>query len=241
MHSQNWIKDALKDAGLKMKDLAAALKITSPRVTDILQGKRSVQAHELLPLATLLGMGVKSLLASLDAGKRVLVAGDGPSATLPILGHLTGHGTVVPLADTAPLKAIPLPAGAETADGLYCYIMGDSSMAGEIKAGDIVIAADPRKHFYPMVPGAIFLVSGPDGSLAPRQFMKADSGESWLVALPEHPDPSLASWRFDMLPESLTAERSAETGAKTGRTVYTADIFAAVLWVHRSYIAATTA
>jgi len=247
MQTQDWIKTALKAKGHKLKDVAITLGITSPRVTDILQGKRGVQAEELMPLAKLLGIGVQSLLKSLEAGERILLPGDGTAASLPVLGQITGNGTLLPISAAMP-QSVPLPPDAEKADGLYCYIMGDNSMAEEIKCGDIIIAADPRTHFYPMVPGAIFLVKGPDETLAARQYMQSDSGDSWLVALPETPDPALENWRFTMLPDALMSDSTASTtSAKaekntempTKRIVRTDDIFAAVLWVHRRYMPAT--
>ncbi len=238
MQSQLWIKAALREEGYKLKDAAALLGVPSPRLTDILQGKRQVQSDELLPLASMLSMGVKSLLKSLSEGKQVIVPGDGPGGSLPVLGQLTGTGKVLPAPSHAP-ESVPLPADAQSADGLSCYIMGDSSMDGEIKVGDIIIAADPRVHFYPMVPGSIFLISGEDGVLFPRQYMTSEDGKGWLVALPPKPDPSLLNWRFDMLPEELSPgalmSGSTDTGMPDARVVRTADIAAAVLWVQRHY------
>lgn len=249
MRPQSWIKAALKSKGQKLKDVAEALNIPSSRVTDILQGKREVQADELAPLAELLSMGVQSLLKSLEDGEQVHLPGDGQQISLPVLGSLNGNGTLTSAPEGVP-KSIPLPIDATSAEGLSCYIMGDSSMAQEIKEGDIVIAADPRIHFYPMTPGGIFLVSGPSGTLAPRQYMQSDTGESWLVALPLAPDPTLENWRFSMLPDTLTGSATntghgnsentsvSATGTENQgqRIVYTSDIAAAVVWVHRRYM-----
>lgn len=242
MLGQDWIKTSLKSEGHKLKDVAKALGITSPRVTDIIKGTREVQADELLPLAEMLGLNVNSLLLSLQEGTRREVFAENDTKTLPVLGHLYGDGTLTPLTDDAPLQYVAIPADAEKANGLYCYIMGDSSMASEIKEGDIIIAGDPRVHFYPMVPGGIFLVAGPNDTLAARQFFQTEAGETWLVPLPVTPNPAYQSWRFEMLPASLkeasqAALSSPNDGKKNAdhRTVHTADIFAAVLWVHRRY------
>jgi len=242
MVGQTWIKSALKEKGYKLKDVAEALAITSPRVTDIVNGTREVQSDELRPLAEMLGLSVNSLLLSLENRERSEAPSDNTSGTLPILGHLLGDGTLIPLAENTPVQKVAIPADAESSEGLYCYIMGDNSMASEIKAGDIIIAADPRVHFYPMVPGGIFLVTGPNNSLAARQFLITETGENWLVPLPPQPNPAYESWRFDILPPELKnptpkAAESVNKDKKNAdhRTVYTGDIFAAVLWVHRRY------
>lgn len=252
MPHQMWIKAALKAKGFKLKDMAEALGITAPRVTDVLRGSREVQSDELAALAELLGMNLKSLLASLKAGEhKELPYAD---SRLAVLGHLMGDGTLTPLSPQDTLSYVALPPDAQTSDGLSCYVMGDNSMAQEIKAGDIIIAADPRKFFYPMVPGALFLVRVGAEKLALRQFVKSDGGENWLVPLPEHPDPKLSSWRFNMLPPALDDKadtgatgtlnpgQNVETSSKTdkeipaGGIVHTGHIAAAVLWVHRRYI-----
>jgi len=269
MPHQMWIKATLKTKGFKLKDMAETLGITAPRVTDILRGVREVQADELAPLAGMLGLNLKSLLASLESGALREVSD--PDSQLPIAGRLMGDGHLLPLNQTDDPTHVALPPDAITSDGLFCYIMGDNSMGQEIKAGDIIIAADPRIHFYPMVPGALLLVRCGDNMLALRQFVKsasqADTAESrtnptgaaataagdsaaqndnWLVALPSHPDPKLASWRFSMLPPSLSQAGSAtdsedisptDAGKEiaAGETVHTGHIAAAVLWVHRRY------
>ncbi len=326
-----WIKATLKAKGYKLKDMAEALDITASRVTDVLRGVREVQSDELAPLAKLLGLNLKSILASLDAGALTKI--EDSDTRLKIQGRLMGDGTLLPLAASDQLTHVAMPPDAKTSEGLYCFIMGDNSMAQEIKAGDIVIAADPRIHFYPMVPGALFLVrckgadikgdlpqDGGRSKFALRQFMtstpsgidhaasgaggsyqgadhanpakpshegaqkpnqgtdqvdadqyganqhgtnqsaeqtaqsqRAATSENWLVALPNHPDPKLASWRFDMLPADLTGQATTldeqskaapnessftidmDREILAGETVHTDRILAAVLWVHRRY------
>jgi len=252
MRQQMWIKATLKAKGCKLKDMAEALNITAPRVTDILRGTREVQSDELADLAALLGLNLRSLLASLEAGQLTKLADKG--GYIDVAGHLMGDGSLIPLAGGNHPSQVALPPDAETSEGLFCYIMGDNSMAQEIKAGDIIIAADPRKHFYPMVPGVLLLVRCGGDKIALRQFVKSDSGESWLVPLPDQPDPKLASWRFGILPSSLsditenvdepatTASPDVDTTSSdkdreipTGETLHTGHIAAAVLWVHRRY------
>jgi|GEM_PF-1515024 len=251
MQTQTWIKVTLKEKGFKLKDMAKALGITAPRVTDILRGTREVQSHELDQLAGLLGLSLKSLLASLQNGELTELSES--DDRLPVLGKLLGDGSLLPIAAKGDISTVALPPDMESADGLYCYIMGDNSMAQEIKPGDIIIAADPRVHFYPMVPGALFMVRRGDDKIALRQYLKNDSGEGWLVPLPMQPNPEFSSWRFDMLPAALSSS-PAKNGASTANpaasngpanadretleneTVRIADIFAAVLWVQRRYM-----
>lgn len=231
MSAQNWIRAALKERGVKLKDAAAALSITPPRMTDILKGMREVQSDEILPLAKLLGMSSGSLLSSLEAGKRLVIGVDIDGPSLPVLGYLTGTGAVAPLDEDAPISAAPAPPDADTTDGLYCYLMGDDSLEQEIRKGSLIIAGDPRMHFCPMVQGAIFLINLGNGRLTARQFFKADTGEDWLVPLPTNHNPLYESWRFSMLPSDL------DTGATTStpRTIRTDDLVAGVLWVHRRF------
>ncbi len=235
MLQQGWIKTTLKERGRKLKDVAEILGITSPRMTDIINGKRELQSDEIIPLAEIMSMSPKSLLKSIELGKKTLVAED--SASLPILGKLFGNGNIAALTESDKITQVATPPDASHSDGLYCYMMGDNSMAQEIKPDDILIAADPRKHHYPMTPGGLFLIKLAENSIALRQLVVSDEGEHWLVPLPESPNPAYTSWRFSMLPAALTegAKNNTENGDQ--KTVYTADIFAAVLWVHRRYTA----
>lgn len=236
-----WIKATLKEKGFKLKDMAEALGIPAPRVTDILRGTREVQSDELENLSSLLDINLRSLLASLDAGELTRVAA--ADGRLPVSGLLMGDGSLAEIPSEGGPSHIALPPDAVTDEGLSCYIMGDSSMAQEVRAGDIMIAADPRIHFQPIVPGGLFLVRVGAEKLALRQLVASDSGETWLVPLPEQPDPKLASWRFSMLPASLkegagaTADTAPDTDREipAGSTVSTDHIAAAVLWVHRRY------
>ncbi len=235
MRTQEWIKTSLKDQGCKLKDVAEALGITPPRVTDIIKGKREVQADEIIPLAELLNLSAKSLLKSLEEGKRTILA-DETVTTIPVTGLLFGDGRLVANPANESVQEVPVPPGLTSNEGLHCFIMGDSSMAKEIKQGDIIITADPRTHFYPMTPGGIFLVKRGKDKLALRQMVTAEGGETWLAPVPEQPNPAFESWRFSALPQVLEATTSKGTENSLSPTVYTDDIFAAVQWVHRRYM-----
>ena len=240
MPAQTWIRASLKERGLKLKDAAAALNITPPRVTDILKGMREVQADEVLPLATLLGMSSKSLLSSLALGEKTNTGLELEGPVLPVLGALTGTGDLVPLSDGAPITAVPVPPDAESPDGLYCYLMGDDSLEQEIRQGSLIIAGDPRTHFFPMVPGSIFIVDIGAGKLTARQYFRSSTGEDWLVPLPTNHNPHYESWRFSILPIELERAKvtaTPGTGKETPvhKVLRTADIAAVVMWVHRRY------
>lgn len=243
MPAQDWIRTALKERGFKLKDAAAALKITPPRMTDILKGMREVQSDEVLPLSKLVGLSSRSLLSSLAAGERLEVGADIDGPSLPVLGGLTGTGTILPPRDGSKITHVAMPPDAETRDGLYCYEMADDSLEQEIRKGSLIIAGDPRRHFFPMVPGAIFLIrlKSEDPSverLTARQFFRSEAGEDWLVPLPRNHNPLYESWRFSMLPSDLDkSAKSGDDGTATTahKTVRTDDIVAAVMWVHRRY------
>ncbi|MFC4347165.1 hypothetical protein ACFO5Q_04850 [Kordiimonas lipolytica] len=229
MPKQDWIRAALKDRGYKLKDAAEALGVPAPRVTDILKGARGVQAHEILPLSQLLGMNAPSLLESLKAGEPTVVD-DGNDGRLPLLGSLTGTGTVAPLPDDMTFSSVPLPPDAGTPEGLYCYVMGDTSMAREIPAGSLVIAADPKRHYAPVAPGALLLLDLGAGRRALRQYTKTESGEDWLVPLPDTPNPDFASWRFSLLSDLMPGGDMVGAGQEIVRIT---DVLAAVMWVHQ--------
>ncbi len=235
MRTQEWIKASLKEHGCKLKDAAKTLGITPPRVTDIIKGKREVQSDEIIPLAKLLNISAKSLLKSLEEGTLTSVP-DPSTNTLPVSGLLFGDGTVLPNPANEVVQEISIPPGLTSSEGLHCFIMGDNSMAREIKAGDVIIVADPRLHFYPMTAGGIFLIKLPQNKLALRQMVTAETGETWLVPLPEQPNPAYESWRFTLLPADLDGVSTKDTETASPRTVYTDDIFAAVQWVHRRYM-----
>lgn len=243
MPAQEWIKGVLKDRGLKLKDAAAALRITPPRMTDILKGMREVQADEILPLAQLLGMSSKSLLNSLAASRHLTVGADDAGPALPVLGAITGTGDVLPLESDTPIQGVPLPPDAEVKEGLYCYLMGDDSLQRDIRKGSLLIAGDPRIHFLPMVPGAIFLVRIGGKGLTARKYFKSEAGEDWLVPLPEEYNPQYESLRFSMVPEELEGSRppsSDDTETDGHKIARTDDIVAVVMWVHQRYTPETS-
>ncbi len=252
MRTQEWIRAALKERGYKLKDVAEGLQIAPPRVSDILKGAREVQSDEIVPLSELLGLSTASLLKSLQEGKRVIVPGD-TVARIPVAGCLTGTGIVEPLPENHSFKNVPVPPDAESAEGLHCYVMGDESMGQEIRAGSLIIAADPRQHYFPMVPGAIFLIKleAEPNKLFLRQYLKTEAGEDWLVPLPVAPNPAYESLRFSLLPESLTGKASqaspgaaknqaAGTETQAHKIAGTENIVAGVLWVHQRHMPAAS-
>ncbi len=273
MPTQEWIRDLLKNQGRKLKDVAETLDISAPRVTDILKGAREVQSDEILKLANLLDLSANSLLESLSAGQLIDSNVSPTPDHITIEGTLMGDGRVLPLDEAHGIRSVAVPPDAETSEGLYCYIMGDDVLESEIKQGSIIIAADPRKHFFPMTPGAIFLIKQIDAQgteyLLPRQYHKTETGEDWLIPLPKSPNPAFTSLRLDLgkqagkrqigdimnadafsgapnAPTNTGKETPSflQTGPHSGSHlgphsdhVYTDHIFAAVLWVHRRYMA----
>ena len=225
----------MKNKGHKLKDVAETLDISAPRVTDILKGDREVQADEVLPLASLLGMTAEALLKSLKAGMLVDAGtAGGNNNRLTVKGRLMGDGQIEPLVGTNAPREVAVPADAETTEGLMAFILGDNALEQEIRAGSIIIAGDPRIHHYPMTPGSIFLVkrTGKDGKeqLAPRQYHRTDDGGDWMVAITNRPNPAFQSWPFIMTPAPQGG-----TSDDAQNPVYTDDIVGAVMWVHRRY------
>lgn len=253
MPTQEWIRDLLKTKGRKLKDVAETLDISAPRVTDILKGTREVQSDEILKLASLLDLSATALLENLSAGEMINTAADEASLRhLTVDGVIMGDGRILPLDENYPIQSVTAPADAETTDGLFCFIMGDDVLESEIKKGSIIIAANPRKHYAPIAPGALFLIEyyGEDQTkrLAPRQFHRTDSGEDWLIPLPLTPNPAFTSWRFELAPapKQETTGQTPRSNSKqtTGKNlpslskgpVYSDHIFAAILWVQRRYM-----
>ena len=247
MPAQEWIRAILKERGFKLKDAAAALNVSPPRMTDILKGRREVQADEILPLARLLGLSSKSLLRSIEKGRFEMAGPDDSKPGLPVLGLLTCTGDIKPLLPDSRIREVPTPPDAEIADGLYCYIMGDDSMEQEIRKGSIIIAGDPRLHYCPMVPGAILLVRRGQDGLTARQYYKDDNSENWLIPLPDKYSPQFKSWRFSLLPKELDDAVSNIKAPDAGTEnddhdiVRTTDIVAVVMWVHRRHTPAKPA
>uniref|UniRef100_UPI003A8DA0E2 helix-turn-helix transcriptional regulator n=1 Tax=Kordiimonas sp. TaxID=1970157 RepID=UPI003A8DA0E2 len=88
MPKQDWMRAALKEKGYKLKDVATALGVPPPRITDILTGKRGVQSDEVERLADILGLSPRSLLRSLEDGKLTIVPGDEGAPRVPVVGVL---------------------------------------------------------------------------------------------------------------------------------------------------------
>ncbi|WP_417462821.1 helix-turn-helix domain-containing protein [Kordiimonas sp.] len=226
MPKQEWIRAALKKKGFKLKDVAAALHVPPPRVTDILNGKREVQADEVEPLADLLSMSARSLLRSLQDGKATIVPGDEGAPRVPVIGQLMGDGTLAPTPKGLKFDSVAPPPDAETSEGLSCFLMGDSSMAGLISEGSFVITADPKVHFVPIAPGGLYVFKLADSRHVLRKYIRDEKGEGWLVAVPGPEFESAIGYeifRFTMLPDGLAPKGKLLTGD---------DIIGGVMWVH---------
>lgn len=230
MPKQDWIRAALKKQGFKLKDVAAALQVPPPRITDILNGKREVQADEVEPLADLLSMSPRSLLRSLQDGKATIVPGDEGAPRVPLMGQLMGDGTLAPSPSGMKFDSVPPPPDAETSEGLNCFIMGDGSMAGLVAEGSLVITADPKVHFVPIAPGGLYVFKLADGRHVLRKYIRDDKGEGWLVAVPGPEFESAIGYeifRFSLLPDGLAPKGKMLTGE---------DILGGVMWVHTRMI-----
>ncbi|WP_417464560.1 helix-turn-helix domain-containing protein [Kordiimonas sp.] len=230
MPKQEWIRAALKKKGFKLKDVAAALNVPPPRITDILNGKREVQADEVEPLADMLAMSARSLLRSLQDGKATTVPGDEGAPRVPLLGQIMGDGTLAPKPEGLRFDSVAPPPDAETSEGLNCFIMGDSSMAGLIAEGSLIITASPKVHFVPIAPGGLYVFALPDGRHVLRKYIRDEKGEGWLMAVPGAEFESAVGYeifRFTMLPDGLAPKGKMLTGD---------DIIGGVMWVHTRMI-----
>lgn len=61
-----WIRTRLKDIGRSNKELACVLDIPAPRISDLIHGRRRLQAHEVLPLSLFLGIPPMTVLLLCD-------------------------------------------------------------------------------------------------------------------------------------------------------------------------------
>jgi transcriptional regulator with XRE-family HTH domain len=227
MPTQEWIRATLKDKGFKLKDVALALGIPAPRITDILKGAREVQSDEVVPLADMLGISPRSLLKSLAAGEKVILPADN-GARLPVTACLLADGPPAPLLADLGFDSVPVPPDAATTDGLSCYVMGDQSMMPEAPANSLVIAADPKRHYAPIIPGALLLIRPPDtkGPVL-RLYVKRPDGSDWLVATNDRTQAT--SWRFSLLSDLLPGT----TQSGEAPVLRLEDVEAVVLWVHQ--------
>lgn len=63
---RHWIEDRLDEVGKTKADLQRALGLNSPRVADIIRGRRRVQVDEVIPLAALLGLTEAAVLRKIN-------------------------------------------------------------------------------------------------------------------------------------------------------------------------------
>ena len=230
MPKQEWIRAALKEKGFKLKDVAEALKLPPPRITDILTGKREVQSDEIEPLSDMLGMSPRSLLRSLQDGEYVVVPGDDTAPRLPVLGMLMADGSVAALPADVPFSSVAPPPDASTPDGLSVFLAGDQSSAPIIPKGSLIIVADPRLQFVPIAPGGIYLVSHA-GKLLLRRYDRASNGHDSFVPVGGLPGTG-SSFAFSLLPEGLGPKPAPDTLGMD-------NIIGGVMWV-QTRLGATT-
>lgn len=65
--NRNWLENRLQQIDKRKTEMAHALGIPTPRVSEILVGKRRLRASEIKPLAAFLDVGVTELLDSIES------------------------------------------------------------------------------------------------------------------------------------------------------------------------------
>jgi phage repressor protein C with HTH and peptisase S24 domain len=197
-----WIAARLRELGRSQKDLAQALGVEPPRITEILRGDRRVQPSEWQPLAVFLELPMAQIAANLgielsgfaDARQasakpaarppqRGQAAPPGvaamPARDLPIYGAAEGGGGVMIL-DSDPIEYGERPANLLGVRGAYgVYILNDS-MAPAYEQGDKVHVHPGR----PLKPGrdALFIAETADGTrhATVKRLVKAGD-KAWKV------------------------------------------------------------
>lgn len=129
----HWLVEMCRRAGKNQAALARHLGIGKSRVTEIISGKREVQADEIGPMAEFLNVNPNAIVANIS-GRRL------PSRKVPLVGYLTiGSAIVLPDNHTigggvAHVDAPPI--GDETA--LSAIRMEGDSMRPAYKNGDLI-------------------------------------------------------------------------------------------------------
>lgn len=213
----NKLREFRKKARLTQGDLADRIGTSRSTIVKLERGERRLSAPWLEKLAPILKVTQGEIL------------GDSPPAAgpaLPLQGCLMGDGTVADLPLSLATQKLHLPPGLTSDEGLEAWVMGDHSMGREVSERTLMIVADPRRHFFPIVPGAL-LVFRRDKQVFIRQFVEGADGHAWLTATPETPDPSFPTFRFNAgMPKY---SRHAGTEA-----IAISEIEGAVLWEHKS-------
>ena len=213
----NKLRDIRKRAKLTQEQLALKIGTTRSTIVKLERGERRLSAPWLEKLAPVLGVSQGEILGD------VLPAAQ---PELSLHGCLMGNGVVADLPLSLQSQRIHLPMGVNSKEGLQAWVMGDSSLGQEIKEGTLLVIADPRKHFFPIVPGALLLFSKRSRVFL-RKFIEGADGHTWLVPCPETPDPSYPVFKFN----SGAPKYSRHNGSDV---VNISDIDGAVLWEHRS-------
>ncbi|MGE0151761.1 MAG: S24 family peptidase [Reyranellaceae bacterium] len=186
-----WIALRLRALGRSQKDLALALGVEPPRITEIVRGDRRVQPAEWQPLADFLELPVTEIAANLgialstgtdsagaDEGetpaRRSALAGQtapglgtqpgfaaAAARDLPIYGAAEG-GNGVMILDNDPIEYGERPANLIGVRGAYGVYIVNESMAPAYEQGDRVHVHPGR----PLKPGrdALFIAETADGT-----------------------------------------------------------------------------
>jgi SOS-response transcriptional repressor LexA len=202
-----WIAARLRELGRSQKDLAQALGVEPPRVTEILRGDRRVQPSEWQPLAVFLELPMAQIAANLGielsgfaGGKPAARRGPAtekspaaphapleappgfaalPARDLPIYGAAEGGGGVMIL-DSDPIEYGERPANLLGVRGAYGVYIVNDSMAPAYEQGDKVHVHPGR----PLKPGrdALFIAETADGTrhATVKRLVKAGD-KAWKV------------------------------------------------------------
>ncbi len=182
MPENAWIKSRLRGVGKKQVDLARALGLPSPRITEIIKGERRVQIAEIEPMANLLQMDLPELAKLLGVGPDVSRP---PAVTpqtippdadlrrnppeprvvsprdLPIYGAAEG-GDGSMILDNEPIEYADRPPNLFGVRGAYGVYVVNESMAPAYEQGDKIHIHPGR----PLKPGkdTLFIAETDDGT-----------------------------------------------------------------------------
>ena len=85
--SRLWIADRLKELNKQKQDLGSAIGLPASRVTELLNGKRKFQIHEIVQLAVFLEMEMGIVFAKLY-NELEETSKDSITESVPVIGHL---------------------------------------------------------------------------------------------------------------------------------------------------------
>lgn len=120
--NKSWFQAKLRELGKTQRDLARALGIDAPAVTQLLNGNRGVSIDEAAVIANYLHLDIQTVL--LQCGVPMV---QNRGKTIKILGYVGAGDTVVPFEEDGgnpPLEEIEAPPGYQ--DGCAVIVRGDS-------------------------------------------------------------------------------------------------------------------